>query len=242
MQSDIENNLLQALRADDLELVRPHLKAIKVEAGMHFYQPGDIVRTVYFPCGSAMAAFIVELADGKGVETALVGREGAVGGIVSQGRLPSYSRCTVQFSGTFLMMESARLEEIKLQSMSLRHLFARYADCLMAQIFQTTACNAGHTIEQRAAKWLIAAIERTGNNDVRMTQEQLAAMLGVGRSYISRVISALKICAIVETKRGGISVLDIDSLRALACDCNEEVKRHFDEVLRGVYPALHEDA
>lgn len=240
MQDISENNLLKALRADDLELVQPHLRSITAVAGANFYQPGDHVRTVYFPCGSAMAAYIVELSDGKGIETALVGREGAIGGIVSQGRLPSYSRCTVQFSGTFLTLDSAKLEELKLQSISLRNLFARYADCLMAQIFQTTACNAGHTIEQRAAKWLIAAMERSGSADVRMTQDQLAAMLGVGRSYISRVIAALKTCAIVETKRGGICVLDVESLRALSCDCNEEVKRHFEDVLRGVYPAMPE--
>lgn len=121
--------------------------------------------------------------------------------------------------------------------MTLRPLFARYADCLMAQVFQSVACNAAHSIEQRTAKWLLAAIERTGEPQVALTQEQLAAMLGVGRSYLSRVIQDLRSRGIVETKRARIGVRNVEALRALACECNATACRHFDEVLKGVYPA-----
>ena len=102
------------------------------------------------------------LPEGKGVETALIGREGAVGGIVSQGRLPSFSRCSVQAGGTFMTLQSEVLEDLKCHNEAIQHLFSRYADCLMAQVFQSTACNAGHSINQRAAKWIIATIERSG--------------------------------------------------------------------------------
>lgn len=239
---EIGNNLLRALRPDDLALVQSLLVPRKAQAGAVIYEPGDHVRTVYFPCGPALASFMVELSDGKGVETTLVGREGAVGGIVSQGRLPAFARCVVQFPGVFQTIESAALEEAKMRSLTLRHLFSRYADCVMAQVFQAVACNAGHTIEQRTAKWLLAAIDRTGDHDVPLTQEQLAGMLGVGRSYISQVIRSLKERAILETRRGGVRVGDLDDLKALACDCNEQVRRHFDDVLRGVYPTPEESS
>jgi CRP-like cAMP-binding protein len=237
----IENNLLRSLRDEELAIITPHLSPIEMAAGKLLYLPGDQVQTVYFPSGPAIAGYYIELPDGKGVETALIGREGAVGGIVSHGRLPSYSRCSVQTGGTFLTLRLEALEQIKSDLPSVRALFARYADCLMAQVFQTTACNAGHTINQRAAKWLIASIERTGDQTVRMGQDQLAEMLGIGRSYISRVIGALKRDGILDTRRKQIVVTDFLALSAMACDCNEQVKRHFNDVLTGVYPEAPEE-
>jgi hypothetical protein len=107
---------------------------------------------------------------------------------------------------------------------------------MMAQVFQAVGCNAAHTIEQRTAKWLLAAMERTGAPTIPLTQEQLAAMLGVGRSYISRVIASFKSREILATRRGSLVVVDFDQLKGVACPCNESVRRHFDQVLRGVYP------
>jgi CRP-like cAMP-binding protein len=234
------NNLLRALRPADLALLQPLLEEWQGEAGTVLFEPGETVQQVYFPCGPSMVSFLVVLENGQSVETALIGREGAVGGIVSQGRLPAYARAEVQFSGLFLRMESAALERAKLQSLTLRHLFARYADCMVAQIFQAVACNGAHTIEQRTAKWLQAAMIRTGEDEVPLTQEQLAAMLGVGRSYLSRVLRSLKQRRILGTKRGKICVLDKGSLGRLACRCDGSVKRHFEEVLTGVYPVEDE--
>jgi CRP-like cAMP-binding protein len=236
------NNLLRALHQDDLALLRPFLEPHSVDVGKVLYEPGDQVRHVYFPCGPTLISFMVLLEDGRGVETALVGREGAVGGIVSQGRLPAYARAVVQFPGPLLRLESVELERAKARSASLRHLFARYADCLMAQVFQSVACNATHSIEQRTAKWLIAALDRTGDHDVPLTQEQLASMLGVGRSYISRVIRLLKEQGVLETRRGGVRVTEAGGLDRIACRCNQAVRRHFDEVLEGVYPEEEESA
>ena len=99
-------------------------------------------------------------------------------------------------------MQIADLEKAKQQSPTLGNLFSRYADCLAAQIFQAGACNAAHSIEQRTAKWLISAVERTGGPDIPLTQEQLAVMLAVGRSYISRVLRILKQRGILEFRRG----------------------------------------
>jgi CRP-like cAMP-binding protein len=230
------NNLLGALRPDDYALLRPSLREITAQRFDVFYEPGDHVQHVYFPCGSSLVSFLVLFDDGRAVETALIGREGAVGGIVSNGRLPAYARAEVQAPGPFLRLSVEALEIAKARSPSLRNLFARYADCLVAQMFQSVACNAAHSIEQRAAKWILAAMERTGESEIPLTQEQFAEMLGVGRTYVSRVMRALRDRGLVTTKRGVLTVQDATALRSAACDCLTNVRRHFDHVLEGVYP------
>src|SRR6476646_7752357 len=231
------NNLLRRLNAGDFALLEPHLSHNESPAGGLLYNPGDNVDTVHFPCGPSLASFMVPNEDGRDVETILVGREGAVGGIVSQGYLPAYTRIIVKFGGPFARLHVGRLHAAKAKSATLSNVFARYADCMLAQIFQSTACNAIHSIEQRTAKWIISAMERTDDDVVvPLTHEQLATLLGVGRSYTSRVIQTFKAEGILETRRGSILVRNPDALRIRACLCNEAVKNHFEEVLRGVYP------
>lgn len=232
-----DNNLLRRLNAGDFALIAPHLVPDEAEANELLYNPGDDVDTVHFPCGPSLASYLVANEDGRDVETILVGREGAVGGIVSLGYLPAFTRITVKFGGPFARLPVGKLDAAKTTSVSLRNVFARYADCLLAQMFQSTACNAIHSIEQRTAKWIIAAIERTnGDNIVPLTHEQLATLLGVGRSYVSRVIQTFKAEGVLETRRGSILVRNSEALQMRACLCNETVKNHFEEVLRGVYP------
>jgi hypothetical protein len=232
------NNLLRRLSDADYGLIAPHFARAEANANDLLYSPGDNVETVYFPCGPGLISYLVTNEDGRDVETILVGREGAVGGIVSQGFLPAYTRIIVKFGGPFVRMPVGKLEAAKLKSPSIRNVFARYADCMLAQIFQSTACNAIHSIEQRTAKWIISAMERTnGDGAVPLTHEQLATLLGVGRSYASRVIQSFKAERVLETRRGAILVRNLDGLRQRSCLCNEAVKDHFEEVLRGVYPS-----
>lgn len=234
------NNLLRALRPTDAAIINPLIEPWIGGRGEIIHEPGEPVRFVYFPCGPSMISYLVVLQDGSAVEAALIGREGAVGGIVSQGRLPAYARAEVQFPGPFMRMAIADLQKAKEQSATLGNLFARYADCLTAQMFQSVACNAAHTIEQRTAKWLVAAVERTGGPDISLTQDQLAVMLAVGRSYVSRVLRTFKQRGILAVRRGSLDILDVEALRATACECNEAVRGHFDEVLSGVYPTEDE--
>lgn len=232
------NNLLRRLNQADYALLAPHITVENVRANDLLYNPGDDVQVVHFPCGPALATFLVPNEDGRDVETILVGREGAVGGIVSEGFLPAYTRICVKFGGPFARIHVGKLEAAKQRSASLRHVFARYADCMLAQIFQSTACNAIHSIEQRTAKWILAAMERTGDeSSVPLTHEQLATLLGVGRSYASRVLQSFKAEGVLDTRRGSILVRNRDGLKLRSCQCNEAVKLHFEEVLRGVYPA-----
>jgi hypothetical protein len=231
------NNLLKVLREGDYALIAQHLREEQTPTNGLLYNPGDNVDVVHFPCGPSLVSYLVSNEDGHDVEAILVGREGAVGGIVSFGNLPAYCRIVVKFGGLFVRLPVSNLEEAKNKSAPLRYLFGRYADCLLTQVFQSTACNALHSIEQRTAKWIISAMDRTGTDVVPLTHEQLASMLGVGRSYTSRVIQTFKSTGILETRRGSIVVRDHDALVARSCSCNEWVKAHFHNVLLGVYPA-----
>src|SRR3982075_3025938 len=231
------NNLLRRLNTSDFALIEPHLAYEEAGANELLYNPGDDVEIVHFPCGPSLATYLVSNEDGRDVETILGGREGAVGGIVSQGYLPAYTRIMVKFGGPFVRLHVGKLDAAKTSSATLRNVFARYADCMLAQIFQSTACNAIHSIEQRTAKWILSAMERTaGESIVPLTHEQLATLLGVGRSYTSRVIQTLKADGVLETRRGSILVRNREALRIRSCLCNESVKIHFEVVLRGVYP------
>lgn len=236
----VDNNLLAALRPDDIAMLLPSLERWNGSVGDVLYEPGEDVNRVYFPCGESLVGFAVLLDDGQAVETALVGREGAVGGVVSHGLLPAFSRSQVRSPGQFLRMSTRDLEAAKRQSPSLRNLLVRYADCLVAQVFQAVACNVSHPIDQRFAKWLVAARDRTGEDRFELTQDELAMMLGVGRSYLSRVVQAFKARGLIDVGRRSITICDAAALERASCQCNGAVRRHFETVLEGIYPSDEE--
>src|ERR1700722_5916121 len=195
----IENELLAKLCASDRQGLSPHMMIFEFRAGDVLQRAGDEVVHTWFPTRSAMAAFCVWNEEhGNFVEVATVGREGAIGGIVSNGHVPAFATSIVQFGGRFLRVRTAALEQAKLDSIALRHWFSRYSDCLLAQMFQTAACNATHTIVQRTAKWLLAGVARTSGVEFEMTQEQLAEMLGVGRTFVTRTVRQLREEGILE--------------------------------------------
>jgi Crp-like helix-turn-helix domain len=233
----VENALLAKLRDQDRQRLAPHATVIDLDAKSILQRAGEDVIHTWFPCRSAMAAFSVWVDDGSpAVEVALVGCEGAVGGIVSNGNVPAFATCQVRAGGRFLRIKTAALEQCKLDSITLRHWFSRYSDCLLAQMFQTAACNATHTIVQRTAKWLLAGVARTSGVEFEMTQEQLAEMLGVGRTFVTRTVRQLREEGILETRRGVFIVKDEAALRQKACRCTTAIEDHFDTVLHGIYP------
>ncbi len=233
----LENALLAKLRDEDRQRLAPHMMCMDLRAKSVLQRAGEEVVDTWFPCASSMAAFTVWADDASpAVEVALVGREGAVGGIVSNGNVPAFATCRVEAGGRFLRLKTAALEQCKLDSISLRHWFSRYSDCLLAQMFQTAACNATHTIIQRTAKWLLGSVARTGRAEFEMTQEQLAEMLGVGRTFVTRVVRQLRDEGVLETRRGRFIVKDEAALRDKSCRCTTAIEDHFDRVLHGIYP------
>jgi DNA-binding MarR family transcriptional regulator len=233
---DLDNNLLQALNESDRALLLPFLGVFNSDPNHTLYNPGQNVELVYFPRGATLVSFVIELEDGGAVEAIQVGKEGAVGGIVSHGLLPAFSRIMVQNKGELLTLPVAKLEQLKETSRSVERLFNRYADCLVAQMFQSTACNAVHSLDQRLAKWLIASSERTGMNEIALTQDRLAALLGVGRTYVNRTMRGMEKKGIIRLRRGQAEIANIRALRAMSCRCNDSIEDHFRAVLSGVYP------
>ena len=146
------NLLLSALRVPDQALIKPHLELKAYARGDVLFEAGEDVCFVSFPLDQCVAALVVGLRDGRAVETATVGREGAIGGVVSQGSLPAFSRAMVQVPGSVLRIDATVLQRIKQTSPGLRNMITRYSDCLLAQVLQSVACNASHTIEARCAR------------------------------------------------------------------------------------------
>ncbi|MCX8997391.1 Crp/Fnr family transcriptional regulator [Rhizobiaceae bacterium BDR2-2] len=236
-----DNILLAKLRDEDRARLHPHLSSHDLHPGDILQKAGDEVNDTWFPCGPAIASFQIWADDDNGaVEVAMIGREGAIGGIVSNGRVPAYATAQVRAGGRFLRIRTAVLEQVKLESLPLRHWFSRYSDCLIAQIFQNSACNASHTITQRAAKWLLAASARTGSTEVALTQEQLAQMLGVGRTFVTRIVRQLREDGLIATRRGVFILQNIDGLKSRSCTCADSIEQHFEIVLDGVYPELRQ--
>lgn len=230
------NRLLAALAPADRALLQPHLTRVALARAAVLFEPGDDVTKCHFPVGGTMASLVVLLPDGQAAETATVGCEGAIGGIVSLGHKPAFARGMVQVGGPAYAIETERLEEMKERSGTLRDAMSRYADCLIAQILQSVACNALHALEPRLCRWLLTAQDRAGGAEVPLTQEFLAEMLGVQRTTVSAAARALAERGLIRTRRGRMEVLDRRALRAASCPCHAAVKAHFDAVLPGVYP------
>ena len=242
MPSDVDallsgNLLLSALRVPDQALIKPHLEMKAYQRNDALFEAGEDVSYISFPLGQCVAALVIGLQDGRAVETATVGHEGAIGGVVSQGSLPAFSRAVVQVPGSVLRIEATALQRIKQSSPGLRNLLTRYSDCLLAQVLQSVACNASHTIEARCARWLLSLQDRLGTDVLPITHEVLAELLGVQRSYLSRALRTLQKQGLIQVRRGRIIIVSRSAVEASACECHGAVKRHFESVLGAVYNA-----
>lgn len=231
------NLLLSALRVPDQALLKPHLELKAYGRGDLMFEAGEDVSYISFPLDQCVAALVIGLQDGRAVETATVGREGAIGGVVSQGSLPAFSRAVVQVPGAVLRIEAMVLQQIKQTSPGLRNLITRYSDCLLAQVLQSVACNASHTIEARCARWLLSLQDRIGSDVLPITHEVLAELLGVQRSYLTRTLRTLQQQGLIQVRRGRIIIKSRSAMEVATCECHGAVKRHFEAVLGAVYNA-----
>lgn len=227
----VSNRLLGALRRRELDLLAPHMRKVELQRDAMLFDCGEDVITTHLPCHATMISLLVVSREGQEVEVANVGREGAIGGIVSAGFKPAYGRAVVRVPGYAFCIPTARLEEAKGQSPALADLFARYADVLLAQMMQSTACNALHGVEQRYCRWLLSTHDRAGDEPIRLTQETLAQMMGVQRTTVTAVARALQDDGLIATGRGRIEILDRPGLERRACECHDAVERHFQRLL-----------
>jgi len=229
------NLLLAALAPPDVALIAPHLARADHARGDTLFEVNDDVSHVTFPLDRTVLTLVVPAGGDRNVETATVGHEGAVGGVVSQGYLPAFTRCVVLVEGSVLRMEADRLNEAKRVSPTLNDLFVRYADCMLAQVLQSVACNAAHSIEQRVLRWLLGLQDRLGTDALPVTQVVLGNMLGIGRTYVTSVLASLQRQELIHVGRGRIHMLDRTRTEAACCGCHARVQRHFQTVLGAIY-------
>ncbi len=220
------NRLLSTFPPEVRALIEPFATIVALEAGDIINARGADVLTSIFPFGATMISMIVELGDDRSLEVGSIGREGAVGGIVSCGFAPAFARTQVQVPGPALSVKMAALEDAKGRSSFLGNLFCRYSDYLLAQVMQSAACNSFHPIHQRAARWLLTAQDRAGDR-IELTQEALAGLLGVQRTTINAVVKCLQDEKLIAVRRGSISVTDRAGLKRHSCECYAIVEWHF---------------
>ena len=211
-------------------LLQPHGELIEVAAGQIVLTRGEQVHFSIFPLDQTMISMAVELNGGRTVEVASIGREGAVGGIVSCGSAPAFSRAVCLVGGPALRVPMEQLEGAKGQSNFIANIFCRFSDFLLAQVMQSVACHAFHSIPERAARWLLHAQDRAGDR-IELTQEAFAGLLGVQRTTVNAVIKELSREELVSAGRGTIRITDRAALQKRACECYRRLDQHFDAVI-----------
>lgn len=230
------NRLLASLKPAERSMLEPAMQAVLLHRGDVLFEPGQDVTHTHFPGPGVVASLVVTMSDGRAVETATIGREGAIGGIISAGHKPAFARAVVQIGGIALRLETMALEAAKERSSIIRDLFSRYADTLLAQTMQSVACNALHPIDARLCRWLLTTHDRVDSDEIALTQEYLAEMLGVQRTTVSGVARLLQERGLISYSRGRMVILDRPAIEASACECYNDVQNHVRAVLPDARP------
>ena len=226
----VGNRLLSTFPDDLKGLLEGQMSVVELDQGAKVLKRGVGVAHSIFPFGPTMVSMVIDLDDNRSVEVTSIGREGAVGGIISCGHIPAFSRAEVIVAGPAARVSMEAIEAAKRSSSHLRNLFCRYSDYLLAQIMQTVACNSFHPIEARAARWLLTAHDRAGGR-LQLTQESLAGLLGVQRTTVNAVARELQDEGLITTRRGIIEVHDREGLERRSCECYDRVERFFGDIV-----------
>ena len=218
------NRLLASLSPDALAGMLPTLHLVALRPGQPIYTPGAAMAAVYFPA-AGMVSLIANLDDGVQAEVGAVGREGMLGGSILSGVGTSFTEATVLTPGAAWRMTSADLRRGLEASPHLGPLLSRYGEALQAQVMQTSACNALHTLEQRLVRWLLMAHDRNDGDELALTQELMATMLGVQRPTVTVAAGVLQRAGLIRYARGRLTVLDRPGLEAASCECHGAIRR-----------------
>lgn len=223
MPQRLGNRLLDALPKDALSSLEPGLKRVTLPQGTLCFRPGDLIDHVYFP-HTGMISLLVTTGDGEMVETSSIGREGAVGLQSGLGERLSFTRAIVQIPGQFSVIAAKRFEQAVGYSTAIRNLVIHYTEVLWAEAQQTAACNAIHDGSSRLCRWLLQNADRTGSDQLPLTQEFLAEMLGVRRTTVTLLAQELQKRGVLRYSRGKITILDRAALEDRACECYRVIK------------------
>ena len=223
-----QNHILAALHLDDISSLKPHLQLVLLPVGKMLYEPSEPLRYAYFPI-SCIISLQHMLESGKTSETASVGNEGMVGAVLFMGGVSTPSSAVVQMSGYAYQLDSSVLKQIFNNNMAFQRLLLRYTQVLITQISLTAVCNRHHSLQQQLCRWLLLTLDRLPSNEITMTQELVAGMLGVRREGITEAAGHLQSAGLISYRRGHIKVISRTKLETHVCECYGVLKK---ELLR----------
>ncbi len=226
----LANDLLASMPAAEWSRIAPHLEATELPLGKVLYESGGTMSHVYFP-STAIISLLYVMEDGASAEIAVVGHEGVVGISLFMGGETTPSRAVVQSAGSGWRLSAQRIKQEFNQSAPVMHLLLRYTQALITQMAQTAVCNRHHSLDQQLCRWLLLSLDRLSGNEVVMTQELIANMLGVRREGVTEAALKLQRMGLISYARGHITVLDRPALEARVCECYSVVKKEYDRLL-----------
>jgi CRP-like cAMP-binding protein len=225
-----QNHLLAALPAAELDRLAPGLELVPMPLGEALYESGGRLNHVYFPTTSIVSLLYV-MEDGASAEIAVVGNEGVLGISLFMGGETTPSRAVVQSAGFGYRLKAQLLKQEFNRAGAVMHLLLRYTQALITQMAQTAVCNRHHSIEQQLCRWLLLSIDRLATDELSMTQELIANMLGVRREGVTDAAGKLQRAGVIRYSRGRITVIDRPRLEKEVCECYAVVKKEFDRLL-----------
>ena len=227
-----KNRVLAALPAAEWRLIEPHLEWVELTQGAMLYEAGVVLRHVYFPV-TAIVSLVSSMKDGASAEVAVVGNEGVVGVCAFMGGGRALSGAVVQSAGHALRMTADSIARSAWQSESVMQHLLRYTQALFTHMAQTSACNRHHAVDQMLCRWLLLNLDRRDGNEMNVTQEQIANMLGVRREGVTCSALKLQKAGLIQYHRGRMSVLDRAGLEARSCECYSVVRQAYDRLWGG---------
>ena len=225
-----KNQLLAALPTAEWERWLPQLESVDLQLGQVLYEAGGTLSHVYFPT-TAIVSLLYVMENGASAEIAMVGNEGIVGISLFMGGESTSSRAVVQSAGQGFRLKAQSVKEEFNRTGPVLHLLLRYTQALITQMAQTAVCNRHHTLDQQLCRWLLLSMDRLEGNELMMTQELVANMLGVRREGVTEGAIKLQQAGLIRYARGHITVLDREGLEARTCECYAVVKKEYDRLL-----------
>ena len=225
-----DNHILDALPDEERERLFPHLSFVSMPLGKVLYESGESLKHIYFPTDSIVSLLYV-MKDGASAEIAVVGNDGAIGVALFMGGETTPSRAIVQSAGSAYRLEGKRLKLEFSRHGQMLHVLLRYTQSLITQMAQTAVCNRHHSVNQQLCRWLLLSLDRLQSNELKMTQELIANMLGVRREGVTAAAGELQKAGVIRYSRGKITVLDRAKLEQLSCECYSVVKKETDRLL-----------
>jgi CRP-like cAMP-binding protein len=226
----IENHLLAALPVEEYERILPHLEPLTFSLGEPVYESGKQLKHVYFPT-TCIVSLLYTMENGASAEIGVVGNEGVVGIALFMGGDTTPNRAIVQSAGDALRMRAQALRDEFILAGEFQRSLLRYTQSLITQISQTAVCNRLHPIEQQLCRWLLLSHDRLQSDELKMTQELIANMLGVRREGVTYAAGRLQAEGLIKYARGRIAILDRKGLEAAVCECYQVVKDEYDRLL-----------